>query len=612
MGLVSGIKVYRYGLLAPTENAHLVGEQMWLAHRYQNTLIEIERARRAALRAVYVAHGDVAAMTAVCQAATAEVARLYRDAKAARSQSRKRQIPSEIGDALKVAKEASREAQARLRAARLAIKTDPSVVASREQIEERAAWLRRNARAYCGVYWGTYLGIESAVSQTAKMPLYDGSEPNDPRFSRWEHEGTVGVQLQGGLAGAGAMRCDDTRLRIEVGTAPKGVDPTSRRSATRRYMVLAMRVDSDGRDPVWARWPMKMHRPLPDDAVIKWAHVHRRRRGPHDEWSVTLTIETSAARPAAPTGAVGIDLGWRSLDTDGIRVAAWHGSDGRSGTLVLSEWDLSRLEKANDLRSIRDKKFDAARAALSTWLENACVPAWFHEATAHLVQWKSIERLMGLVRRWKGSRFGGDDAAYEALEAWRYNDHHLWAWEAHQRVRALRNRREIYRVFAARMAREYHTVVLEDWNISKIAKRPAVDEETVADGNKNSRTARQSVAVSELRLALTHAFGARVEKVPCAFTTRDCHACGSVESWDQAAELVHTCSSCGVVWDQDANAAQNLLARFAARGGGDLDNAGTARGNETMNASETLKESRWARAKRVKAERIASDQVARE
>lgn len=171
IGVMSGIKVYRYGLLAPTENAHLVREQMWLAHRYRNTLTEIERARRFALREVFASHGDVT-LAAECRATSDEVARLYRDAKAARSQSGKRQIPREIGDALKVAKDANREAQARLRAARLALKTDPDVIASREQIEERAGFLRRNARAYCGVYWGTYLGIEAAASQAAKMPLY--------------------------------------------------------------------------------------------------------------------------------------------------------------------------------------------------------------------------------------------------------------------------------------------------------------------------------------------------------------------------------------------------------------------------------------------------------
>jgi len=44
------MKVYRYGLLGPRDAAPVM-EQMQLAHRHRNTLIEIERGRRAAIRA---------------------------------------------------------------------------------------------------------------------------------------------------------------------------------------------------------------------------------------------------------------------------------------------------------------------------------------------------------------------------------------------------------------------------------------------------------------------------------------------------------------------------------------------------------------------------------
>ena len=53
---MSKIRVYRYGLLPPHENAELVREQMRLAHKYRNTLVEIERKRRSDLRALASAH----------------------------------------------------------------------------------------------------------------------------------------------------------------------------------------------------------------------------------------------------------------------------------------------------------------------------------------------------------------------------------------------------------------------------------------------------------------------------------------------------------------------------------------------------------------------------
>jgi len=38
--------VYRYGCLPPTEKADLVDQQISLAHKYQNKLIEFEHQRR--------------------------------------------------------------------------------------------------------------------------------------------------------------------------------------------------------------------------------------------------------------------------------------------------------------------------------------------------------------------------------------------------------------------------------------------------------------------------------------------------------------------------------------------------------------------------------------
>ena len=58
--------VYRYGLLAPTLEADEVAAQMRAAHRYRNTLVEIERGRRTAIR---TAEQDDPALTGVQAAA---------------------------------------------------------------------------------------------------------------------------------------------------------------------------------------------------------------------------------------------------------------------------------------------------------------------------------------------------------------------------------------------------------------------------------------------------------------------------------------------------------------------------------------------------------------
>lgn len=613
------IKVYRYGLRRPVEGDQEVRTQMRLAHRYRNTLVEIEHARRDAVRAFRMAHGDIQQLTLEVQKEDAVVYAAVQAAKAAKMEARSAAAPEHLREAVVVAKAAKKAALDRLRQARKTVKEDPDAVKQLDLIEERAADLRRNARAHCGVYWGTYLLIEDADVQARAVPYYDisGTGPNNPGFSRWCGEGMIGVQTQGGLGVADAFG-DDTMMRIEPGTLPKGADPLSKRSARRKFTVLALRIGSDGRAPRWARFPMLMHRPLPTDGIIKRVAVALRKIGPREEWVATLTVESADVQgmPFSAKGMVGIDLGWRLLERDGakhLRVAAWHDTDDRHGELVLDQWTMSGLMKADELRSVRDDNFNDARVALKEHLVALVVPQWMQVATVTLMQWRAIARLTALVHRWKKNRFQGDDVAYEALEAWRYHDHHLWQWETSQRTGAGRARREAYRVFASRLAKAYEKVVLEGFDLRRVARLLSVEEATKAE-NLTARHMRTLAAVSELRSCIEQAFGlrrhwatqsrpgnfGRVVVVAAKDTTKTCFQCGSIEQWDQANELRHTCSKCGSSWDQDQNAAKNILLR--ERSGGAMDDGG-ARTDGNQNDSGAADESRWQRARRMKREK---------
>ena len=334
---------------------------------------------------------------------------------------------------------------------------------------------------------------------------------------------------------------------------------------------------------------MVMHRPLPAGAVVRRAAVHVRRIGPREEWSVEITVSMlPVERANLGAGAVAIDLGWRQLGdydamTDEVRVGVWLGEDGERGEVRLPSAVISGIRKAEDLRSIRDKAFDAARGALAAWLTSGIVlPLWLVAASTHLPQWKSAARLAALCRRWAANRVEGDAEAFGALEAWRYHDHHLWSWECSQRTGALRRRREVYRVAAAHLASRYSTLVLEKFDLRKPGFAARVPAESPEE-NETARSNRQLCAPSELRLVASNAFrgrGGSVEDVLAQDTTRKCHVagCGLVEQWDQASEIRHRCAH-GHEWDQDANAAANILARWRERSGGTPE-PGTARSGE--------------------------------
>jgi hypothetical protein len=630
------IRVYKYHLGPPSEGADLVREQMLLAHRYRNVLTEIERARRAAIRELNLAAGDVPALTVRAEEATACEEVAVRAVKAQRAKTRSRSETDQLRQALRAARSKRSECVRMVREARALLRDDPELKEQNDAINQRAKIMVRGARALSGVFWGTYLLVEDAAQASAKAPLYDGLDPNDPGFVRASGDGQLGVQIQRShcpmrdddghnekcstCGGSGQMMGMDAAKVFHGGTWLK-IDPMDelawhsqvrgeRRRAARTQLHMRVKSNENGA-PIWATWPMVMHRPLPPGARIKSATVSLRAVGPRREWSVEITMDLAKAPLAGlgGTGTVGIDIGWRVIG-DQVRVACWRGKDGISGELRLDSATLSRLHLPEELRGRRDKNFDLARAALLLALPGLTKPAWLEKAAAHLSHWKSAARLAHLAMTWRKNRFDGDKEAYDALEAWRYHDHHLWAWETAQRTSGLRHRRNVYRVFAAELARAYGTVVFEDFDLRTMARRAPV--EAPAE-NEVARSNRFVSALSELREAIANAFASRggvVEKVPAHDTTRECHLCHHVEAFDAAAEISHTCAGCAVTWDQDENAAINILARFERDGGN--EKPGGARGDEKSKENGDVPERRRAKGKRKKKERQDKSTTARD
>ena len=71
-----------------------------------------------------------------------------------------------------------------------------------------------------------------------------------------------------------------------------------------------------------------------------------------------------------------------------------------------------------------------------------------------------------------------------------------------------------------------------------------------------AREGTRDACLSELRRCLIEGMAETVT-AKCAESTMRCNACGHVEDFDRG-PLEHTCSGCGVTWDQDVNGARNL------------------------------------------------------
>jgi hypothetical protein len=549
-------RVYAFKALAPAgADLDTALEQLRLAHRYGNALVEIERRRRGRVDDLLRARAPaVAGLAPQLEAIEAEVEAAEAVVKRARIVARRRDAATpEQRAALAGLRTRRKDLRAALKEARAAAFADGTLRADLDAIGADADAEQRAARAECGVFWGTYLFIEQCHK--------DDRKGAPPRFKPWRGEGALAVQLQHGLPWPGVLLCGDTRLRVEIRPHGPAADPASARSRTKARADLYFRVGSIGRAPLWCRTTVHVHRRPPADAAVKWAYLHRRKVGPRALWEFRLVLACDDwdRDDWAPSGAVGVDLNWRSLPA-GLRVATSVGSDDESEHLFIPREWLRAWHQVESLRSIRDRNFDPARDRLAAWLAAAvAVPDWLRERTEHLARWRSAGRLSALVWHWKDARFEGDADIYECMEAWRKQDKHLHVWEASLHRKACRRRDDLYRKFAARLSRRYHTVHLEDIDYQALRVVPPPD---VAD-EPYARLYARIAAPGRLAAFLRERFAAAV-KVPAAYTTLRCSACAR-EGWetlwecDTAAKVMHTCPVCGYTLDQDVNAATNLL-----------------------------------------------------
>lgn len=640
--------VMQYPLRPPTENADLVLEQMLLAHRYRNDLTEIERGRRAALRAA-MRDEEVERLDVAAKEADAEVQRLVEQMKALRKARRSRAEQEPDRAALRAARSRKWELDRKAAEARAKARESPDIERQCEDINERAGALRVGARSLCGVYWGTYQLIEAAARASRGMPLYKDGLPNDPTFEHWRGEGHIGIRIQnavllaehliGGsrgpaLEGDAAGSKDDEAPLTMIRFGP--IDDRLHTETRRRRAVLTtlyFRVGSDERrKAIWAAFPVKLHRPIPQGARIIGAEISRRlegpavsdRHGPRARWVVNITVDLPPRKSKVDkTGqviekaaAVAVNVGWRHVH-DGLRILTWRGSDGAAGTLVLSQDTMKRMRSVQELQAVRRRAFNQALTMLCAWIDRKAVPLpdWFVERTETLVHWKSCERLTSLTFAWMHRRFAGDDEGYEALASWRYNDHHLAQYEFGRRRRMQNVRRDMVRVQAKALADRYKVLIHDDTDLRDLQELPEMG--TVAEldpsaNNKESRANRVRSCASETRVWLSHAFGREggsTERMPAYNKTRECHACkhvgGKVET------LVATCASCGMTWDQDDNHVRVLLQHWSERPR-DGETTGDARAVEKSSDPAVKRETSLQRGKRIKKEKMAARAAARE
>jgi hypothetical protein len=598
------------------------------AHKYYNKLVELDRARREAydkarreqFPAYDKAQTDVEEWELKVKDLQGEIKRANARAK------RKRATKAEI-EALKAAKASRKDAWAKRKEQRDLVAADVPFQAYAKKLDEeyngvikgdskyRSGGKLKEARANCQVYWGTYLKIEGAIEAAKK----DSTAPLG--FRHWTGRGLVGIQIRDG--------CTYGEVVSGSGTAAGLINQVSvsvRGRSRCRHVTFRLRAGTDDQGratycTVRATWTREM----PEDARIVGVVLARRpmppirkRTGwePQYRWSLQFTLHTGVSKVKATDGECGIDLGWRMMEDGRMRVAYLVDSKGHQEEFSLPARLVTRWEKSESLQSIRDLNFNQAIAELLAWKDDmkagapewkdrmtdeeiaawrvaakdSKLPEWFHEMSRYMAMWRSHVKLIRLIERMeKEPIVGGADILQRMLD-WRAQEGHLLQFEVFNRLQGENRRLQLFRIFVSDIRKRYATIGVEDCDWTTLARKPKVEDNKFDPSKRNMKIA----SIGKLRELFIQAGAKAYESED---TTAKCHRCGSLEEWDQAKELWHTCSQCSTPWDQDYNAAANLLkmaqeAKAAAR------TAPTADGGEP--AKKYV--GRWAK---LRAERLA-------
>jgi len=190
-----------------------------------------------------------------------------------------------------------------------------------------------------------------------------------PKFVPYDGTGIIPVQLteDKGLTLKRALSGQDPWLKI---TLHPDVPLRKKRGA----MVAAtvqLKLFGTKKNAVFLDLPTVIHRELPEDSVIKWAKLKVCRIGSRFYYRLLLTIESETfliKKAAACQGHIAVNVGWRRLPNNDLRVATtWDGQ--KHSFLVLPAKMFEKERKKEHLLAVNDDIFNAEKRWLVAWIK---------------------------------------------------------------------------------------------------------------------------------------------------------------------------------------------------------------------------------------------------
>jgi hypothetical protein len=576
--------VFKFGIgRTPSgETRELLMGAMGESHRLKNRLIQLERARREAIRSIQSRHPVIGPLTAEyerqrglrtalgqeiaskhqaelnvinAQIAAASTADLVKSRKAL-----ERRIKKAISESTEHITTRMKELAEELRQAKTQHKDELTAqyesvtaevkpfqdAAMNEQTEEEAAEFGYDAHAEGHVYtrWWTLENQQDSFKKRVK----DMSPSNDPQFLRFRsgyltntiREGTIcaGInQTKKDCAGTLAMLNNPNKGKLCVLQAPPAAAydpkvPRSHRKLLQRTKVLFrignIKNPTGGRMlPHWAELEdVIFHRQIPADAMIVEALVKLEAVGAREKWFLILTLQMPRRNPIAPATTTPVFIRQNTRVLDGRLQYADLTTPTASIPLVLdinprskvrrfkrfgpeadgtTVWGGYKRNERGELRRFHDGEFVPGDRHIQNIYDyqeyisgkidsnfNLLILGKTEREDEHLFcvmdyiqgpnrlpkplldakvdnvhKWRSQSRFQKLYRAWRDNRVEGDEAAFDLMYRWAYQDLHLYQWARDMTARAVQRKRDHFRVKANEICRRYGVIYIDSRTLTK-------------------------------------------------------------------------------------------------------------------------------------------------
>lgn len=562
-----GISFRQYGLLDPLDWAEDCQEQLFLQNKFWNRLVEIEHAQRAAYREIVSRDPEVGPFTLKIQEIKNQKEAAIRKRKERRKAARsiKKAGTEDLDRLIRHLAEEIRTLTAQVKQMRVEAQTRMKPLLRQLEAERRMEV--KQARRSSGLWWGNYNAVWKSYDRARGRAIKEGVEL---RFHTFDGTGRFTNQIPGGITVRQLFEGSHSQVSVQPLAEDAYTHPhrgeRRRRQRTLLTITVYRREDENGAFRRTLTFPMIMHRPLPEEAIIKEVVVRRLKAGVSFRWSASFMAILPKSKPVQSTAPLfcGLNLGWRRVE-DGLRVATLADSENRIERIVLPNIYLQRLDHVDKLKSIIDSAFNEILIWLKSQKELICSKAP-PELSARIDTFLLAPRplakqLVQLILVWRDHYSGFRPEVWTVLERWRKKDKNLRNEMNNLRDKMLGWRTDFYRNVAKKIVTRYRLIVLNGFNLRGLAASERWD------GSANplhlqARKMRHRAALSDFRkwIELQANKSGSAVFYKQGSPTLTCHTCGHINQPkpDDRIILDLSCENCGMIWDQDDNAAMNL------------------------------------------------------